>query len=114
MVFNEVLLSDGTARPISLQILFLWSLITISGELAAISLSVCICIPQSIVACLIFSDGRCFMFIPLVQHLDVVVLTCFPMYTCNYLVVSLNILKFRTARHNVVYCFFVSVAYPAH
>lgn len=52
----------------------------------------------NMVACLIFSDRRCFMFIPLVQHLDVVVLTCFAMYTCSYLVVSLNILKFRTAR----------------
>ena len=50
MNFNEVFLSDGTAMSTSLQVLFLWSLITISGLLAAISLSVCICMTQSIVA----------------------------------------------------------------
>ena len=33
----------------SLKVLFLWSCITISGLVAAISLSVCICISQSIV-----------------------------------------------------------------
>ena len=52
MVVKEVFLSDGTAISMSLQVLFLWSLITISGLLAAISLSVCICISQSIVASL--------------------------------------------------------------
>ena len=40
MVFNEVFLSDGTAISMSLQVLFLWSLITISGLLAAIFLCV--------------------------------------------------------------------------
>ena len=49
MVFNEVFLSDGTLP-------YLWvcrfSLITISGLLAAISLSVCISFHQSIVASL--------------------------------------------------------------
>ena len=52
VIFNEVLLSDGTAISMSLQVLFLWSLITISGLLAAIYLSVCICISQSFVASL--------------------------------------------------------------
>ena len=68
MVFNEVFLSDGTAISMSLQVLFLWPLITVSGLLAAISLSVCIsvCISQSIVASLFFNDHRWFMFIPLV------------------------------------------------
>ena len=46
VVFNEVFLSDGTAISMSLQVLFLWSLITTSGHLAAISLSACICISQ--------------------------------------------------------------------
>ena len=49
VVFNEVFLSEATARSMSFQVLLLWSLITISGLLAAISLSVCICISQSIV-----------------------------------------------------------------
>ena len=49
VVFNEVFLSDGTVTSISLQVSFLWSLITTSGLLAAISLSVRICIFQSIV-----------------------------------------------------------------
>ena len=67
MVFKEVFLSDGTAISMSLQVLFLWSLITISGLLAAISLSVCICISQSIDrSFFIFSDRGWFMFIPLV------------------------------------------------
>ena len=39
VVFNEVFLSDGTAISMSLQVLFLWSLITVSGLLAAISLA---------------------------------------------------------------------------
>ena len=52
VVFKEVFLSDVTAISMSFQVLFLWSLITISGLLAAISLSVCICISQSIVASL--------------------------------------------------------------
>ena len=39
VIFNEVFLSNGTAMSMSLQVLFLWSLITISGLLAAISLS---------------------------------------------------------------------------
>ena len=43
VVFNEVFLSDGTVISMSLQVLFLWSLITISGLLSAISLSVCSC-----------------------------------------------------------------------
>ena len=64
------------------------------------------------------SSDRCWsMFIQLDRYLDVVVLTCFPMYMCRCLVVSLNVLsfcKFRTARHNVVYRFLVSVAYPTH
>ena len=51
MVFYEMFLSDGTAISMSLQVLFLWSLITISGLLAAISPSV-YCISQSIVASL--------------------------------------------------------------
>ena len=50
VVFNEVFLSDGTAISMSLQVSFFWSLITISGLLAATSLSVRICISQSIVA----------------------------------------------------------------
>ena len=33
VVFDEVFLSDGTATSIRLQVLFLWSLITISGLL---------------------------------------------------------------------------------
>ena len=108
MVFNEVFLSDGTAISMSLQVLFLWPLITISGLLAAISLSVCIsvCISQSIVASLFSMTiaGLCSYHL-YVRYLDVVVLTCFPMYICGCLVMSLNILsfcKFRTARHNVV------------
>ena len=65
----------------------------------------------------IFSHRHWFMFIPLVRYLDVVVLTCFPIYICSCLVVSLNILsfcKFWTVGHNVVYRFLVSVAYLAH
>ena len=38
VVFKGVFLSDGTALSISLQLLFLWSLITLSVLLAAISL----------------------------------------------------------------------------
>ena len=52
MIFDEVFLSDGTAISMSVQVLFIWSLIIISGLLVAISLSVCICIVQSIVASL--------------------------------------------------------------
>ena len=50
MVFNEVFLSDGTAISMSFQVLFSWSLITISGLLAAISLFMCINISQIIAA----------------------------------------------------------------
>ena len=51
VIFNEVFLSDSIVMSTSLQVLFLWLLITISGLLAAISLSVCIqCMSQSIVA----------------------------------------------------------------
>ena len=50
MIFNEVFLSDSIVMSTSLQVLFLWSLITISGLLAAFSLSVCICMSLSIVA----------------------------------------------------------------
>ena len=52
VVFNEVFLSDGTTISMSLQVLFLWSLITISGLLAAICLSMCIFILKSIIASL--------------------------------------------------------------
>ena len=52
MIFDEVFLSDGTAISKSVQVLFIWSLIIISGLLVAISLSVCIYIVQSIVASL--------------------------------------------------------------
>ena len=41
--------SDGTAISMSLLVMFSWAYFTISGLLAAISLSVCICISQSIV-----------------------------------------------------------------
>ena len=61
----------------SLQVLFIWSLIIISGLLAAISLSVYLHSPKYR-SFFIFSDRRWFMFIPLLQHLDVVVLTRFP------------------------------------
>ena len=88
MVFKEVFLSDGTAISMTLQVLFLWSLITISGLLAAVSLCVHIAMYCSF---FIFSDCPWFMFIPLVRHLDVVVLTCFPMYICSCLVVQVHI-----------------------
>ena len=42
VTFTDVFLSDGTAMSISLQVFVLWSLITISGLLAVIFLSVCI------------------------------------------------------------------------
>ena len=71
-----------------LQVLSLWSLLTISGLLAAISLSVCICISQSILASLfsVTVAGSCsYHFF---QHLDFVVPICFPMYICSCPVVS--------------------------
>ena len=49
VVFIEVFVSDGTAISMSLQVLFSWPLITISGLIAAISLYVHISISQSIV-----------------------------------------------------------------
>ena len=52
VIFDEGFLWDGTAISKSLQVLFIWSLIIISGLLVAISLSVSICIVQSIVASL--------------------------------------------------------------
>ena len=42
VVFMEKFLSYGTAISMTLQPVFLWSLITISGLVVAISLSVCI------------------------------------------------------------------------
>ena len=71
MVFNEVFLSDRTAIFMSLQVLFLWSLITISGMLAAISLSVYLHVPKYC-SFFCFSDRCWFMFIPLARYLDVV------------------------------------------
>ena len=62
MVFMEMFLSYGTAISMTLQLLFFWSLITISGLVAAISVSVCICISQSIEDFLLFSmtvPGSC-------------------------------------------------------
>ena len=76
----------GTATSISLQVLFLWSLITVSDLLHANSLSVCISTSQSIVVW--------FVFIPLLRHLNIVVLTHLPMYVCWCLVVSLIIVSF--------------------
>ena len=40
VTFTDVFLSDGTAMSINLQVFVLWSLITISGLLAVIFLSV--------------------------------------------------------------------------
>ena len=77
LIFDQVFLSDGTAMSSSLQVLFIWSLIIISGLLAAISLSVYLRSPKYR-SFLIFSDRRWFMFIPHLQHLDVAVLTRFP------------------------------------
>ena len=50
VVFIEMFLSDGTVISMTLQLLLLWSVITISGLGAAISLPGCICISQSIEA----------------------------------------------------------------
>ena len=55
MVFMEMFLSYGTAISMTLRLLFLWSFITISGLVAAISLSVCICISLGIENFLLFS-----------------------------------------------------------
>ena len=55
VVFMEMFLSYGTAISMTLQLLFVWSLITISGLVAAISPSVCICTSQSIEDFLLFS-----------------------------------------------------------
>ena len=45
----------------------------------------------------IFSHRHWSMFMPLVRYLDVVVLTCFPIYICSCLVVPLNILSFASS-----------------
>ena len=58
VVFHEVFLSDDTAKSMSLQVLFLWSLITISGFF-------------------IFSDRRWFMFIPLHIIIIIIIITKF-------------------------------------
>ena len=49
MTFMDVFLSGGTAMLISLQVFVLWSLITISGLLAVIFLSLCIGMSHNIV-----------------------------------------------------------------
>ena len=49
VTFTDVFLSDGTTMSISLQVFVLWSLITISGLLAVIFLSVCIGMSHNIV-----------------------------------------------------------------
>ena len=49
VTFTDVFLSDGTAMSISLKVFVLWSLITISGLLAVIFLSVCIGMSHNIV-----------------------------------------------------------------
>ena len=78
MIFDEVSLSDGNAISMSVQVLIIWSLIIISFLLAAISLFVYLHSPKYR-SFFIFSDRRrWFMFIPLLQHLDIVVLTRFP------------------------------------
>ena len=76
MVFNEVLLSDGTAISMNLLVLFLWSFI----GLVSCYFSICVYlhIPKYR-RFFIFSDHCWFMFIPFVRYLDIVVLTCFPM-----------------------------------
>ena len=51
VTFTDVFLSDGTAMSISLQVFVLRSLVTISGLLAVIFLSVCIGMPHNIVTC---------------------------------------------------------------
>ena len=75
--FNEEFLCDATAIFMSLQVLLLWSLITIWGLLFSICMYLYIPKYRSFY---IFIDRCWFMFIPLVRYLDVVVLTCFPMY----------------------------------
>ena len=64
VTFTDMFLSDGTAMSISLQVFVLWSLITISGLLAVIFLSVCIGISHNIVI-LIFCNCFRFMVVPL-------------------------------------------------
>ena len=49
VTFTDVFLSDGTAMSINLQVFVLWSLITISGLLAVIFLSVYIGMSHNIV-----------------------------------------------------------------
>ena len=75
----------------SLQVLSLWSLITILGLLAAISLSVCINlhIPKYR-SFFIFSDLCWFMFIPLVRYLDVVV----PTYQIIIIIIIITLFRY--------------------
>ena len=49
VTFTNVFLPDGTAMSMNLQVFVLWSLITISGLLAVIFLSVCIGMSHNIV-----------------------------------------------------------------
>ena len=53
VTFTDVFLSDGTAMSMYLQVFVLWSLITISGLLAVIFLSVCIGMSHDIVIIII-------------------------------------------------------------
>ena len=53
VTFTDVCLSDGTAMSMNLQVFILWSLITTSGLLAVIFLSVCIVMSHNIVTLLL-------------------------------------------------------------
>ena len=98
VTFTDVFLSDGTAMSTSLQVFVWWSLITISGLLAVIFLSVCIGMSHNI---LIFCNCFRFMVIPLFWCLYIIVVTDFPMYVRGCFIVSVNYghLATRESRH---------------
>ena len=78
VIFDEGFLWDGNAISMSLQVLFICSLIIISGLLVCY-FSICVYLHSpNYRSFFIFSDRRWFMFIAHLQHLDVVVLTRFP------------------------------------
>ena len=98
MTFTDVFLSDGAVMSINLQVFVLWSLITISGLLAVIFLSVCIGISHNIVTSSfsVTVSGTIYIRGCFIGSVGVI---CFR--------------KFRTPRHDMVHCFVVFVTHPA-
>ena len=101
----------GTDISIKRQVLCFLSFTNISGLLALISLSVWVGMSHNIMASL-FSVTASFVFVVFISHIDVIVLTNFPMDIGCCSVMPLCI--FWASGYKVAYCLLMFAADHAH